>query len=219
LRQSFGAVQLLFYLAVPPPEIDPRCLIPCPARPLAPETFIYEGLNQPEVFRPATAEPYYTPLAATSGMFGYLFLEPPAGQPRSAMSQETLARLASQTARYLNYLSQTGQIPAGKIGRPPPLIIDKSHNWVWIEGKLRRVSPKEATLLRLLYEQPDQLCPREVIQQSLYGDETPIPDLPDDRLDKLIFRFRLKLKRVPGNRVYLQTVRGFGYRLLLNDEG
>ncbi len=71
-----------------------------------------------------------------------------------------------------------------------------------------RLTDRERELLAILTERPGETIPREAIA----GD-----DLVSDRtVDVQINRLRRKIEEDPSNPVHLQTVRGLGYRLLVD---
>jgi two-component system phosphate regulon response regulator OmpR len=70
------------------------------------------------------------------------------------------------------------------------------------------LTDRERELLAILTERPGETIPREAIA----GD-----DLVSDRtVDVQINRLRRKIEEDPSNPVHLQTVRGLGYRLLVD---
>jgi two-component system, OmpR family, phosphate regulon response regulator OmpR len=77
-------------------------------------------------------------------------------------------------------------------------------------GETVRITERERDMLRLLVERP-----RETVDRlALAG---PSADIANERtVDVQINRLRRKIERDPGNPVYLQTVRGTGYRLMVD---
>lgn len=72
-----------------------------------------------------------------------------------------------------------------------------------------RLTDRERDLLAALAERPGQTVPRS----SLAGDDA----APGDRaVDVVVTRLRRKIETDPANPILLQTVRGFGYRLLVD---
>jgi two-component system phosphate regulon response regulator OmpR len=70
-----------------------------------------------------------------------------------------------------------------------------------------RLTERERELLRALAEQPGETVPR----YDLVGQDG---DVSDRAVDVQINRLRRKIERDPANPVFLQTVRGVGYRLV-----
>ncbi|WP_413992659.1 response regulator [Labrys okinawensis] len=77
-------------------------------------------------------------------------------------------------------------------------------------GETVRITERERDMLRLLVEKP-----RETVDRlALAG---PAADSANERtVDVQINRLRRKIEKDPGNPVYLQTVRGTGYRLMVD---
>lgn len=77
-------------------------------------------------------------------------------------------------------------------------------------GETVRITERERDMLRLLVE-----VPRETVDRlALAG---PAADIANERtVDVQVNRLRRKIERDPGNPVYLQTVRGTGYRLMVD---
>jgi two-component system, OmpR family, phosphate regulon response regulator OmpR len=78
------------------------------------------------------------------------------------------------------------------------------------QGETIRITERERDMLRLLVE-----TPRETVDRlALAGNAA---DGANERtVDVQINRLRRKIERDPGNPVYLQTVRGTGYRLMVD---
>ncbi|WP_448953525.1 response regulator [Labrys neptuniae] len=77
-------------------------------------------------------------------------------------------------------------------------------------GETIRITERERDMLRLLVE-----IPRETVDRlALAG---PAADIANERtVDVQVNRLRRKIEKDPGNPVYLQTVRGTGYRLMVD---
>jgi len=71
-----------------------------------------------------------------------------------------------------------------------------------------RLTDRERELMRLLTERPGETVTRDMIGA---GEE-----VSDRTVDVQINRLRRKIEVDPSNPVYLQTVRGIGYRILVN---
>ncbi len=73
-----------------------------------------------------------------------------------------------------------------------------------------RITERERDMLRLLVEKP-----RETVDRLALA--APAADIANERtVDVQINRLRRKIEKDPGNPVYLQTVRGTGYRLMVD---
>lgn len=71
-----------------------------------------------------------------------------------------------------------------------------------------RLTDRERDLMLLLTERPGETVTRDMIGSG--------EDVSDRTVDVQINRLRRKIEIDPSNPVYLQTVRGIGYRLLVN---
>jgi two-component system, OmpR family, phosphate regulon response regulator OmpR len=72
-----------------------------------------------------------------------------------------------------------------------------------------RLTDREREMLRLLSQDPGETVSR----MALAGDGTAISERA---VDVLVNRLRRKIERNPANPVYVQTVRGAGYRLVVS---
>lgn len=72
-------------------------------------------------------------------------------------------------------------------------------------------------LLRLLYDRAGELVSREEVTGTLYGPEVEIKNNAN-RLDALVTRLRQEIEPNPKAPQYLKTVRGRGFRLVLEAE-
>jgi hypothetical protein len=102
LRYAFGDIRCLFYVSKSPLSAKPLELIPCPARQLAPDLYLYDPLRHNTQFQFETEAPYYAPLERGDQTFGYLFVEIKQGQPLDAFEQSLTALLATQVASHLD---------------------------------------------------------------------------------------------------------------------
>jgi DNA-binding response OmpR family regulator len=89
------------------------------------------------------------------------------------------------------------------------LVIDRSGLSVTKRGQPVTLTPTELRLLLELSRAPGQVLSREQLLQSVWEHDY----LGDSRLvDACVQRLRLKVEDTPSTPVYVQTVRGFGYR-------
>jgi hypothetical protein len=209
LRHAFDPVRILFYLATPPPEVEPLRLIPCPAQELAPAVFVYDSASQGDSFDFITECPYWAPLSSSRHHFGWLFLETMAGSWLK-LEQQFIDLVAVRLACHLDRLKPGHP---GQDEPPPPLPLAEFHGCVLIEGQPLHLSEPELILLRLLYERQGQVCSRELICQQVYAGEVRDFLRREGRLDSVIARLRKKLKQIPQCRITITTVYGLGYRL------
>lgn len=72
----------------------------------------------------------------------------------------------------------------------------------------------EDRLLAYLLEHAGELCHKDTLMRTVWPDEEVVQGIRDDRLAQLIKRLRAKIEPDPGQPVYIQTVRGRGYRFV-----
>jgi len=209
IHLAFDQARILFYLEVPPPEVNPYRLLPCPARYVTYRTFVSDRRNSSQHFSFEAGQPYYLPLALPSGGSGYLFVE--LDQTVLADPARTLlVALAAQTA---DYLARLGWRPAQPWPEAATLRIEKEAGQLWLGQQVLSLSPGEATFLYLLEQQQGQPCPREILYENIYAGEVSSFEERQARLDSLVARLRQKLDRAFQGRISIKTVRGMGYRL------
>lgn len=95
-----------------------------------------------------------------------------------------------------------------RLARFGAFIFDLRREELTRDGEPVRLTDRERRLLRLLASRPGATIPRH----ELVADE----DLGDRAIDVQINRLRRKLEDDPANPKYLQTMRGQGYRLLVD---
>jgi DNA-binding response OmpR family regulator len=89
------------------------------------------------------------------------------------------------------------------------LTIDRSSMVVTKAGTALALTPTELRLLLVLSGSPGQVFSREQLLSAVWDQDY----LGDSRLvDASVQRLRAKIEQVPARPVFLQTVRGFGYR-------
>ncbi len=73
----------------------------------------------------------------------------------------------------------------------------------------------EYRLMLLFFQNTDKIVDKYQIVTTVWGDSY-VDEVDDARIEKLISRLRQKIEPDPGNPRFLTTVRGRGYRLVLN---
>jgi len=117
--------------------------------------------------------------------------------------------LKEVVARVQTILRRTGR-PVGRLARGS-LVIDVDSREVFVEGREVRLTAIEFTLLRTLMESPGRVFTREQLLTTFHTfDEAVV----DRAIDVHIGRLREKLGDHPATPRFIQTVRGFGYKLL-----
>jgi DNA-binding response OmpR family regulator len=98
-----------------------------------------------------------------------------------------------------------------------PLRINTARREVELDRKLLDLRKKEFDLLRLLADQEPDVVSRNVIAERVWGSEF----VSDNSIDVTVSGLRKKMGDAlgeDGESVRLETVRGVGYRLMVNGE-
>jgi DNA-binding response OmpR family regulator len=113
-------------------------------------------------------------------------------------------------ARLRAVLRRTEREPAAAgTGRHGDLVIDRSALTVTKRGQPVNLTATELRLLLELSRSPGHVLTREQLLQAVWEHDY----LGDSRLvDACVQRLRAKVEDTPSAPVYVQTVRGFGYR-------
>ncbi|MBN1641804.1 MAG: response regulator transcription factor [Anaerolineae bacterium] len=108
-----------------------------------------------------------------------------------------------------------GRRPKGPIDAPPDLAIDLEQGLVYRKGDPVSLSPLQYRLLSHLYAHEGKVCETADVIQAVYGEQVPPGQASaDGRLERLVFRLRVKIEDDPHQPVHLTTVHGRGYRLV-----
>ncbi len=100
--------------------------------------------------------------------------------------------------------TETGPLPEIRFG---PFVFDSSRGELRRGDEHVRLTDREKQILALFAEKPGETVPRTEIA----GDDS---GLAERTVDVQINRLRRKIEGDPANPIYLQTVRGVGYRLV-----
>ncbi len=93
--------------------------------------------------------------------------------------------------------------------------LDDVHGEIFVDGRqVETLTRLEYHLMKLLYENSNKIVDKYQIVVGVWGEDY-LEDVDDARIEKLISRLRQKVEPDPGNPVFITTVRGRGYRLLL----
>jgi DNA-binding response OmpR family regulator len=98
-----------------------------------------------------------------------------------------------------------------------PLTINTARREADLAGELLDLRKKEFDLLRLLADKEPDVVSRNVIAERVWGAEF----VSDNSIDVTVSGLRKKMADILGEEddtVRLETVRGVGYRLMVNDE-
>ncbi len=91
------------------------------------------------------------------------------------------------------------------------LLVDRARRVATLEGAKLNLRPKEFDLLYFLASNPGVVHSRSVLLHRVWGYDFP---MGTRTVDVHVRWLRQKIERDPGNPTRLETVRGFGYRLV-----
>jgi two-component system, OmpR family, phosphate regulon response regulator PhoB len=115
----------------------------------------------------------------------------------------------------LRRLQQTGSESGGRLLRAGPLAVDVNAHQVNLHGEEVNLTPTEFRLLQALLERRGRTQSRRQLLERAWDVESEISDRIQTRtVDMHIRRLRAKLGDVGD---WVETVRGFGYRLRVPD--
>ncbi|MET1073402.1 MAG: response regulator transcription factor [Umezawaea sp.] len=102
-----------------------------------------------------------------------------------------------------------GGLPTDEVRTPGDLVIDAAGALVSKRGRPVALTPIELRTLLTLSGAPGRVFSRKQLLEQVWEHDY----LGDSRLvDNCVQRLRAKIEDVPAEPVYVQTVRGFGYR-------
>lgn len=103
---------------------------------------------------------------------------------------------------------------AEQVVRVGDLVVNRARREATLAKRQLSLRPKEFDLLHFLVSHPNVVHSRKVLLQRVWGYDFPI----DTRtVDVHVRWLRQKLEQDPRNLVRIETVRGFGYRLIADD--
>lgn len=108
-------------------------------------------------------------------------------------------------------LERRGNIPfIDNVLKVGELTLDRVNHKVCRKEQEIQLSPKEYQLLNILMSNPEQILPRDVLLDKIWGIEA---DVSDNNLDALVRLLRKKVETSEGGRL-IHNIRGVGYRLV-----
>lgn len=117
--------------------------------------------------------------------------------------RELVARIKAVLRRSAGSEKNENNIKIGNI------LIDIEKHEVLVEGEKQEFTPKEFDLLKLLASNPGKVFSREFLLENIWGYDY----LGDTRtVDVHIRHLRQKIERDSDKPVYIETVRGIGYK-------
>jgi two-component system phosphate regulon response regulator PhoB len=121
--------------------------------------------------------------------------------------RELMARIRALLRRSKSVESDSAQ---PETHRYEDLEMNLTEHKVTVRGKLVELSPKEFKILAMLMSSPNKVFSREELLEQVWG----LDFYGDTKtVDVHIRWLREKIEADPSNPRYVQTVRGFGYRL------
>lgn len=121
---------------------------------------------------------------------------------------EVIARVRAQLRRSVRSEQGDAAIRVGD------LVVDRDLRDAVVRGKPVHLSPREYEVLDLLAARAGRSVSRETIIQSIWGEQE---DLSEKILAVYVRRLRIKIEDDPDRPRFLHTLRGFGYRLGIDD--
>ncbi len=122
--------------------------------------------------------------------------------------RELVARLRATLRR--QSLDRAAPPPAAAEPAPPgDLVLDRQAHQVWRRGALVELSPREFDLLAVLMDNPGKALSRQELLDRVWGEEW----VGNPRtLDVHVRWLREKIEHDPTAPLFIETVRGYGYR-------
>jgi len=112
------------------------------------------------------------------------------------------------------YISSDATIPLSKEQAYHLLYIDKENDTVWV--KEQKVDPplsiQQFTLLQCLYENMGCIVTRSEIVERVWA-ESSGEGISNEAIDALVRRLRYRLAEIEKDIDFIETVRGYGFRL------
>ncbi len=122
---------------------------------------------------------------------------------------ELLARITAHLRRSRDYNTPTSNLAAIEIG--PDLVVDMRIRDARVDGVPARLTDREFELLLVLARHKDTALDKLWIFQEIWGCA---PEMGLKALAVYVRRLRQKIERDEANPKYVQTVRGYGYKLV-----
>jgi DNA-binding response OmpR family regulator len=116
----------------------------------------------------------------------------------------------AEAARVLGAQSVSTPAPEHEVRRFGPLRLDRSAHRFFVRNEEVELTPREFSLLDYLIEHAEVLCTRDQILDHVWGINF---DTGTNMVDVYMYFLRRKLE-ARGIRGIIQTVRGYGYRLV-----
>ncbi|MDA8233466.1 MAG: response regulator transcription factor [Clostridia bacterium] len=120
--------------------------------------------------------------------------------------RELVARVKARLRRLVKEEKQSGD---GQVLTYGDLVVYPENYEVMVKGRKQDLTPKEFELLKLLLTNRGKVFTRDYLLERIWGYDY----YGDTRtVDVHIRHLRQKIEEEPGNPIYIETVRGVGYR-------
>lgn len=121
---------------------------------------------------------------------------------------ELVARIRAQLRRNQEYVGDITKDDAMYIGE---LTIDFERRDVLVGGNPADLTNREFELVAYLAKNLNRAISRDQLFETVWGYDL---DFNSNSLDVYIYRIRKRIEQDPGRPKYLQTMRGFGYKMV-----
>lgn len=142
-------------------------------------------------------------------------LEPDAGTLSQLMKQHVLVQEREELRAFCRLFAEYVLAHQTTATFGEGLRVDEGSGEVTVGGRAVDLTQLEFRLVRLLYRMSNSIVDKYEIVEGVWGDEH-IQDVDDARIEKLVSRLRQKVEPDPSAPVYITTVRGRGYRLVID---
>jgi DNA-binding response OmpR family regulator len=114
----------------------------------------------------------------------------------------------------LTFVDYGSTAPLPEEMRAPGLQLDILARQVYVRGQqlVPALSLAQFSLLALLDEQPGRVYSRDEVIATVWPEDVP-HGISDEAIDALVRRIRLRLRELDPDRDYIETVRGYGFKL------
>lgn len=109
----------------------------------------------------------------------------------------------------LNTVESIDEAPSS----PRTLLLDELNHEVRVGNHLIDLTMREYDLLLYLYKHPNKLCTRGEILKEVFGIQNPSHNDEESLLNTNISRVRKKIEPNPEKPIFLETIRGVGFKL------
>jgi two-component system response regulator QseB len=115
-----------------------------------------------------------------------------------------------ELAARLRALLRRPGTPLSAVLRVANLTLDTAHREAAVDGRPRRLGPREMAVLELLMRRAGRVVPKAVIEDSVYAYDA---EASANAVEALVSRLRKRLAEA-GAEAVIHTLRGIGYMLL-----